>query len=528
MLPKVKRKDGIRKETQVKFAGYNHTKNAVNGEIYDMHNMVSDDYPLLTSRNPRKQFALVTTEITGVYIHDGIFYTYANAFHEIGEYETYINLTTFSEGEKTFGSFGDYVIVLPDKKYYNKKTKILYDIEKTVTVGCSIGDGTYAGVEAASNTIRSAVPLDFRVGDAVRISGSSNAENNKTIVIREMSADKKELRFYENSFVNTPQERITISREMPDMDFICEHENRLWGCKGNEIYCSKLGDILNWNVFDDLSTSSFATKVGSAGDFTGCISYQGHVLFFKEECIYRLYGNKPSNYEVIMSAVVGVKKGEARSIAVAGEQVFYLSRAGIMSYSGGSPYNVSGPLGMHNFSGSQAGSDGRKYYISMYDEAEGYNMYVFDTQYGVWHREKGFKALAIGWNRGVYYCDIDGWLLLDSEGSSAENNAGNPCSMVEFGDFTFGGANQTGVSKLQLRLETERNCTVRVSVMFDSSGNWEHVADVCGFDSKSLKGSHYLPIIPRRCDHFRVKLEANGKWTLHSLTKEVYSGSELY
>ena len=67
------------------------------------------------------------------------------------------------------------------------------------------------------------------------------------------------------------------------MDFICENENRLWGCKEDTIYSSKLGDPFNWNVFDGLSTDSYAVNVRIDGDFTACCSYLGYPVFFKEE-----------------------------------------------------------------------------------------------------------------------------------------------------------------------------------------------------------------------------------------------------
>ena len=44
----------------------------------------------------------------------------------------------------------------------------------------------------------------------------------------------------------------------------------------------------------------------------------------------------------------------------------------------------------------------------------------------------------------------------------------------------------------------------------------------------TVKRSFYLPVVPRRADHVRLKLEGEGMWRLYSLTREAYSGSELY
>ena len=50
-------------------------------------------------------------------------------------------------------------------------------------------------------------------------------------------------------------------------------------------------------------------------------------------------------------------------------------------------------------------------------------------------------------------------------------------------------------------------------------------------DAKNLflrddkKRSYYLPIIPRRCDHFRIRMSGQGECRLYSLVREVYTGS---
>ena len=78
-----------------------------------------------------------------------------------------------------------------------------------------------------------------------KISGATtHTENNKTAIIREIDGDN--LRFYENTFTISDggdSETLQLSRTVPELDYICENENRLWGCKGDTIYASKLGDI---------------------------------------------------------------------------------------------------------------------------------------------------------------------------------------------------------------------------------------------------------------------------------------------
>ena len=48
-----------------------------------------------------------------------------------------------------------------------------------------------------------------------------------------------------------------------------------------------------------------------------------------------------------------------------------------------------------------------------------------------------------------------------------------------------------------------------------------------GISEAEKKRSFYLPIVPRRCDHFRIRMTGSGGCRLYSLVREVYTGSEL-
>ena len=420
---------------------------------------------------------------------------------------------------------------MPDKKIYNPLEDTFERMEKSWTGSAVIRDGTYIGEEAKANTIYAEGidwSLYFKTGDAVTISGAvKHPENNRTPIIREI--DGAELRFYENVFVideGGDTETLTISRTMPDLDFICENENRLWGCKGDTIYASKLGDPTNWNVFDGLATDSYAVNVGSAGDFTACTSYLGYPVFFKEETIYKVFGDKPSNFQVMSSASLGVERGSHESIAIAGEVLYYLSRAGVMAYSGGIPSPMGAAFGTVRYRDAVGGSDGRKYYVSMKDESGEYSIFAYDTWTKLWHKEDKKEIINFGWNEELYFLDADGTLWLNGNARTVPADAVKEppvASWVEFGDFVESDANKKGTSKLQLRLEVDADSEVQVQMMFDTEGEWVPVSTL----STKVKRSYYLPIIPRRSDHFKIRLVGIGGWKLYSLVRENYSGSEL-
>jgi len=87
---------------------------------------------------------------------------------------------------------------------------------------------------------------------------------------------------------------VKVERRVPELDFVTEQGNRVWGCsrKENTIYACALGDPTNWYSYQGIAADSYAVSVGSDGAFTGAASCLGYLLFFKENCIHKLYGTK--------------------------------------------------------------------------------------------------------------------------------------------------------------------------------------------------------------------------------------------
>lgn len=517
-LPQMLYKDGIKKTTQVKFYGYDHNLGAAEGSLWDMENMSAAHYPLLSTRE-RRTVTQKLNDPHALFAADGLFTVDGDGFFVSGERKGTVTPT-----EKVFCAMGAYVLIFPDKAYYRTDTDEFGSLEETYTGTVTVCDGTYNGESAAGNTLKLASgEWTFRVGDSVTLSGCTNEENNKTTVVEELSDDKRELRFLENCFTNESG-TITVKREVPDLDYLCQNENRVWGCKGDTIYACALGNPFVWYDYRGLSTDSYAVDVGSAGDFTACCSYLGYPVFFKEEHIYKVYGSKPSNFQVMGSATLGVAQGSHNSLAIAGEKLYYLSRTGVTVYSGGTAGNVSSAFGGVTYRNAVAGSDGVRYYISMQNAAGEWHLFVYHPSSGLWVREDSTQALGFAWQGGLYCLSALGDLFLINP---AENATGEPenaiTSFVEFGDFIESNPNEKGVSRLHLRVELDEQAELTVLIRFDSEGDWHTVKTLHTDRKRSL----VLPIVPRRCDHWRLRLEGTGSWRLYSMAREFYAGSDL-
>ena len=89
-----------------------------------------------------------------------------------------------------------------------------------------------------------------------------------------------------------------------------------------------------------------------------------------------------------------------------------------------------------------------------------------------------------------------------------------------FGPFDEFVENRKIYSKLLLRLLRKGESKVDVFISINE-GEWEKVYT---FDP-SKTGGDYIPIIPRICDRYSVKLEGQGECCIKSLTRRVRMGT---
>ena len=95
--------------------------------------------------------------------------------------------------------------------------------------------------------------------------------------------------------------------------------------------------------------------------------------------------------------------------------------------------------------------------------------------------------------------------------------------MAEFADYTDDDPYKKGIAKILVRVELEAGSTMDVYMKFDSQ-DW---IKVNGTLTANVKRSYYLPIIPRRADHYRIKFQGTGDGRIYSVAREYYNGSAL-
>ena len=150
------------------FKGYNHNLRIGDGEFYDMQNMTSDHYPVLSPREQRGVYANPANP-QGLIAKDSLCYVDGTDF-VMNEYRVNMNLSIAEDDcPKQLISMGAYVIIMPDKKWINTLDLSEYgDIEASFTTSadvsfelCTIDGDSYTDVTVSSSEPASPDNLDL-------------------------------------------------------------------------------------------------------------------------------------------------------------------------------------------------------------------------------------------------------------------------------------------------------------------------------------------------------------------------------
>lgn len=305
---------------------------------------------------------------------------------------------------------------------------------------------------------------------------------------------------------------------VPTIEYATEFNNRIFAVEGNNIYASALGDFADWTTFVDddgnpAATGAFVTDVGSVGRFNGIVTYKDRVVITKEDYVYELYGNRPP-FTIKQICQTGCIDG--RSIIEVNSILFWLGRAGIYQYTGGQPRIMSQKLN-ETFTQGVAGTDGRKYYCSLYNGTV-WRLYVYDTFNGLWHIEDNIEIKD--------FTLFDGSLLaLTSTGDILKFNSGS--ERVEWSfetqDYTFGIAETKNVSKVLIRADMQPQTNLDVYVKINN-GDFERVANYSADNQTTFD----FKVRIKKCDTFALKFKGIGNVKILDVHAKVNVGTSKH
>lgn len=409
----------------------------------------------------------------------------------------------------------------PDRSLYN--TQGFYCVISSISDVSQSAKRTYriwvdvyrAGV---GNTLFSDV---FSVGDVVTITGTTggayDVEKRKILAIDDGT---NTLTFPDNTFAGsaTLTCEAVIQRAIPDLDFIAQSGNRLWGVSNQErtIYASALGLPTVFFDYGGTATDAYAVAVGSEGDFTAVCAYDSGVLCWKENRLHKVLGSYPAEYYIAEYTMPGVMRGCERSAQVMNEVLYYKAQDGVYAYSGSAPVLISQNLGRERMTDGVGGTLDNRYYLSVKDSGGDPMILVYDTRTGLWMKEQEVYADAYALVSGALYHLTDGALYRTAAGGSEVIEW-----MAEFVPFTESAYMRKGYSKLYLRFDMTAGSWLKVEIRPDEKP-WRRVYT----QSATLDVTRSIPIHLGYCDRFSVRIRGKGKAAIRSLTREFIVGSD--
>ena len=410
-----------------------------------------------------------------------------------------------------------------------------------------LSNDVYVRVEE-TNPASPNVFSNFNEGDGITINIGPLSETSQTLrdqvnalngshVIQKLGSDYIVIIGLIDSSATPGTFRLT--RTIPDMDYVIECQNRIWGCKFgvvngkniNEIYCSKLGDFKNWEVYEGLSTDSWRASVGAGGEWTGAVAYNGYPTFFKEDSIHKVYISATGGHQIVMTSADGVAAGSFRSTAIINGVLFYLGHFGVMAYTGTLPTKVSDAIPFV-LSDGVGGALNKYYYLSAKGPFGTPVTFVYDTDLRIWHKVSPHHAdsYAPVRHRLMYEELIIEDTTTSTFSSRIKEVETRNWDMEEvYGDWYavsgvigFAYPDNKYLSRFVFRLDLDKDSWCEMFIEYDSDGQWHSKGRMY---RKGLQ-SFVLPVMPRRCDHCRIKLVGNGNFRLYSISKVLEVGSD--
>lgn len=636
------------------FGGYNHNLKIPEGEFYEMENLCGDDYPLLATRKRRNTLQAFGQNLQAMVSKGNELYYiagYDSTTKTCGFYagdEKVMDLV-YAGGSKRFVSMGAYLLIWPDKVWYNTADGTHGNMEKmfsaaagtyldhsltsssgpdgqetydiyvlwyirpcsrdgkiVYTTGANYGEKHVVVVEGieyhylnfvkpkepkngdayidretrtpyiyndiSKDWIAQDVPVmwleckgigsAFATGDYIRVSGIDPGtysglnvgDNPSDGVYREVLVTGENYIVLDayapteaHGIMNdTPPAEgyVKAVMDIPDMDYVIEAQNRLWGCKYgtvdgklvNEIYASALGRFDVWRKYAGVSTDSYAASVGSDGRWTGAVNYQGYPLFFKEDRMHKVYVSASGAHRIQEYTMRGVQPGGAKSLAVVNGVLFYKARDCVCAYDGsGAPTDVSEKLNLDSLSRpgsttSIAAAYRDKYYLYLQmNTPPGSRLLVLDTRRGTWYRESIPAGGVVGFTEhfGSLLCgagDIEEIAHDNQESELSGTKEGDVAWSCETGLIGYSTVEQKYISRFNIRMSLAQGAHMDVLVQYDSDGIWHNQGRIQGAGTRTFM----LPVRPRRCDHFRIRLEGQGDVRIYSFAKIFEAGSDMY
>lgn len=169
---------------------------------------------------------------------------------------------------------------------------------------------------------------------------------------------------------------LVRKKAIPDFTDVTVAYNRMWAVHKNRIFCSKLGNPLQFDGYELASSDPWWADTESTQNFTAVAALNGRVAAFKKNAAYEIYGvNAPFT---VKDTSRSYGCADRKSLCELNGILMLLTTEGICAYGGSRFVNLSEELGSlpEQAVGCACGS---RYYL-----LSGSGLYKYDYYKGVW------------------------------------------------------------------------------------------------------------------------------------------------
>lgn len=557
-----------RTEVMDAFDGYDRTCHAPKNALADTENLSPKAFPRLAARPPRRICARVQSP-SGLLSHGELCYTDGGSF-VFGDRAIPMGLTA---APKQLVSFGEYVVILPDRKYVRPADGTWGEIDAVATSAagnrvtltlCRADGSPYPTMPATvppSEPLGGELWLDtsplipvlyrfapdrlrweqvsetylrlqakgigkpFRAGDNVTLGDLTPAAAQPLCRSHTLTACGEDYLVFRGILPhalaqNTP---VTAVRKMPETDFLISSGGRLWSCfRGTapdgtptcHIRASRRGDFRNWEGGEG-DGAACEIDVQVSAPFTAAFDYLGTPTFFTEQSILRITGNTPATFRAQLTLCEGVEQGGERSLALLGKALIYQSPKHICSYHGDLPTPISAPLGETDYRCTAAGADDRFCYLALRErQTDVPHLFVYDARSERWLREDSTPVTAFANHRGrIYFTEEHSGILYCTDGEDGIPDPAPVRWMLRTHPIANDPPHRSRISRIDLRLRLPLGSRLDCYIEYDSSGEWHHLHTIQG----EQRASREIPLRPRACDHLCLRFVGEGEGEIEAI-----------
>ncbi len=501
------------------------------GSVETMENMSPRCTPALATRKPRGMLtpALGSGTPHGLAAFDGdLYFVRGTALYRMDS-EAVITLGNVSDTDKRFFVFGDRLYIYPDKLYLERGGSVLKPMElDTGTLEAS----TFTGSTVTLPAGRSWTALGFAAGDCLRV---VNADDNLPApegYYRILSVNGR-VAEVQGGFPTTYESRAIFRRVVPDLERVCVNGDRVYGVAGKELYISAAGSALDfYSAGSRDGRDPVRLRLGSDGNITACVAWQGYVVLFKADRICKLLGNRSDSFTLQEHPAVGLSARLAETLCEVSGDLYYLAESGVYRYRGQEPQRIS-DLGDEGARGGLGGTDGRAYYLAIKRRGELWHQYCYLPETGEWYGEDDMRPVCM-MERDGYVC------IQDTDGVIWRTSSDGRDPACVYDEIETGGAVEASVTlppdrdflpdgcrpvEVCLRATAEEGALLEVRGEYACGGEG---ADADGsrevtlgrFQGKMTDRLLRIPLTPRLCDGLKIRLVMTGGWVIHGVICE--------